>query len=373
MPASFAGPLRYAGGRSQGRSRSSSGSTSSPPTTRGWTRGRPAGASGTTSRSRSSGSRTRGSRRSPRRRRRRARDTTSSASCRRRPSTRTTCSTTRTSSGGRACGRPATAARQAKHVQPEDEAVLRHLRQLRAEPGALAARRLGIDRRVAGELGSRQDGGAEAARARAPDRDRAVGGARLERRPHEPPHVLRLVPADRGQRPGDRLAGDRRRGAVHGGALEKRPGQPRLLLDPASNNQFLLSGEGSLVMNAISGSHRRDARAAVQRRISGSGRSPPARRAGSRSASTRASTRSGSSRRTRHRAAVPRRSLIDARQATVASLSSRTRASRGLPEGRSLQARDRRSPPAAGSTRSSRRSPSSTPATRLPPGRRTPP
>ena len=51
---------------------------------------------------------------------------------------------------------------QAVDLQPEDEEVLRRLRQLRARPGRLAARPLERRRRGADDVGARAQGGAEA-------------------------------------------------------------------------------------------------------------------------------------------------------------------------------------------------------------------
>ena len=58
--------------------------------------------------------------------------------------------------GGREEGRQVHADRAGVDLQPEDEEVLRRLRQLRARPRRLAARPLERRRRVAGDVGPRQ-------------------------------------------------------------------------------------------------------------------------------------------------------------------------------------------------------------------------
>ena len=88
-------------------------------------------------------------------------------------------------------------ARAGVDLQPEDEEVLRRLRQLRARPGRLAARPLERDRRGAVHVGPRAQGGAEAEGARPSDRDRPVAGARLEHGADRLPDVLRLVHPER--------------------------------------------------------------------------------------------------------------------------------------------------------------------------------
>ena len=86
---------------------------------------------------------------------------------------------------------------------------------------------------------------------------------------------------------------------VHGRPLRRGEESTVFGWKPESNNQFVLGGKGSLIVNAISAIRRaEELAAAASRRSSGCGRCRPAPAGGSRSVSTRASTRSGSSRRT---------------------------------------------------------------------------
>ena len=75
--------------------------------------------------------------------------------------------------GDREEGREVRQPRQAVHLQPEDEEVLRRLRLLRPRSGRVAARPLERRRRGADDVGARAQGGAEAEGGGPSDRHRA--------------------------------------------------------------------------------------------------------------------------------------------------------------------------------------------------------
>ena len=87
--------------------------------------------------------------------------------------------------------------REAKHVQPEDEEVLRRLGLSRSRAAHLASRRLELLGAVACDVGSRARSGSGAEGKRASDRNRTGERARLEPGADLLLDVLRLVPAGR--------------------------------------------------------------------------------------------------------------------------------------------------------------------------------
>ena len=129
---------------------------------------------------------------------------------------------------------------------------------------------------------------------------------------------------------------------------------------PESNNQFILGGRGSLVMNAISAVRRAEDLGMPFSKDLWLWPVPHGPRGGSASASTRASTRSGSSRRTETPPSVS--SPICASRRATRSQHRACSTSRPFPA-RRHGARSTRPPPRISgcrraSTRSSRRSPS---------------
>ena len=145
--------------------------------------------------------------------------------------------------GDRAQGGQVQPARQAQHLQPEDEEVLRRLRQLRARPRRLAPRSLERRRRGAVHVGPCRQGGAQAEGDRASHRHRAVAGARLEHGPPRVHDVLRLVRPERGQRADAELEEHGRGSEVHGQPLQER-GLGHLRLEPRVEQQLSLLGHG---------------------------------------------------------------------------------------------------------------------------------
>ena len=153
---------------------------------------------------------------------------------------------------GRARGRPVRRAGPAEHLQPADDERTSASPTRTSRPPHLAARPLERGRRVARDVGARPRA-APTLKAAGTRSGSASRTSRTRTSPCSPSDVLRLVPPGRVQRPRDRQPGDGRGGAVHGRS-PRRGGQTDEVFgwNEASNNQFVFSGRGSLIVNAIS-------------------------------------------------------------------------------------------------------------------------
>ena len=249
-PFAFAGPHKYTGRWLSGNLGSSSGCISSPPTTRGsttlgqaWGEKNDVQVTSTTSTTRCSTAAAaevaaqsghdlffilrraaiRGPGDQPRADRRRRREE------------------------GREDRRP----REAVDVQPEDEEVLRPLGQLRPRPGGLATRPLERRRRVAGDLGPRAEGGAEAEGDGHP-----IGIGMSNELDSNMANIAFLmcfgsfIQNEENHRRSSRSRRSTRSSSWR--HLQDRRDDEIFGWNPASNNNFLYSGKGSMILNAIS-------------------------------------------------------------------------------------------------------------------------